>query len=84
VGAGINPGAGGPSASQIREVVRAVLIKPQYRERAKAHRIRPPQPSCEIAELVEDLAAGWTAASSHGTRLVSACRTTESEGQSGL
>jgi UDP:flavonoid glycosyltransferase YjiC (YdhE family) len=33
-GAGINLGTGRPSASQIREAVRAVLTKPQYRKRA--------------------------------------------------
>jgi UDP:flavonoid glycosyltransferase YjiC (YdhE family) len=85
-GAGINLGTGRPSASQIREAIRAVLTKPQYRKRAQALRTafaRHNAPD-EIAELVEDLAAGWTAANSHGTRLVSACRTTDSEGQSGL
>jgi MGT family glycosyltransferase len=67
-GAGINLGTGRPSVSQIREAVRAVLTKPQYRQRAQAlcaafarHNARD-----EIAELVEDLAAGGTAASSHG------------------
>jgi UDP:flavonoid glycosyltransferase YjiC (YdhE family) len=67
-GAGINLGTGRPSASQIREAVRAVLTNPRYRERAQAlctafarHNARD-----EIAELVEDLAAGGTAASSHG------------------
>jgi MGT family glycosyltransferase len=66
-GAGINLGTGRPSASQIREAVRAVLTKPQYRQRAQAlraafacHNARD-----EIAELVEGLAAGGTAASSH-------------------
>jgi UDP:flavonoid glycosyltransferase YjiC (YdhE family) len=85
-GAGINLGTGRPSASQIRGAVRAVLTKPQYRERAQALRTafaRHNAPD-EIAELVEDLAAGWTAANSHGTRPVSAFRTTDSEGQSGL
>jgi len=59
-GAGINLGTGRPSASQIREAVRAVLTKPQYRQRAQAlstafarHNARD-----EIAKLVEDLAAG--------------------------
>jgi MGT family glycosyltransferase len=63
-GAGINLGTGRPSPSQIREAVRAVLTKPQYRQRAQAlstafarHNARD-----EIAKLVEDLAAG---ASSH-------------------
>jgi UDP:flavonoid glycosyltransferase YjiC (YdhE family) len=85
-GAGINLGSGRPSASQIRAAVRAVLTKPQYRQRAQALRTafaRHNAPD-EIAELVEDLAAGGTAANSHGTRLVSACRTTDGEGQSGL
>jgi UDP:flavonoid glycosyltransferase YjiC (YdhE family) len=66
-GAGINLGTGRPTASQIREAVRAVLTKPQYRQRAQAlrtafagHNARD-----EIAELVEDLAAAGTAASSH-------------------
>src|SRR5580692_8082291 len=65
-GAGINLGTGRPSASQIREAVRAVLTKPQYRQRAQAlstafarHNARD-----EIAELVEGLAAGRAAASS--------------------
>jgi UDP:flavonoid glycosyltransferase YjiC (YdhE family) len=64
-GAGINLGTGRPSAAQIREAVRAVLTKPQYRQRAQAlstafarHNARD-----EIAELVEDLATGGTAAS---------------------
>src|ERR1700730_13400744 len=66
-GAGINLGTGRPTAAQIREAVRAVLTKPQYRQRAQAlrtafagHNARD-----EIAELVEDLAAAGTAASSH-------------------
>lgn len=65
-GAGINLGTGRPSASQIREAVRTVLTNPQYRKRAKEvstafarHNARN-----EIAELVENLAAGRTAASS--------------------
>jgi MGT family glycosyltransferase len=64
-GAGINLGTGRPTAAQIREAVRAVLTKPQYRQRAQAlstefarHNARD-----EIAELVEDLATGGTAAS---------------------
>src|SRR6202158_5231374 len=67
-GAGINLGTGRPSASQIREAVRAVLTKPQYRQRAQALRpafARHNAPD-EIAELVEDLAAGGRAASAHG------------------
>ena len=67
-GAGINLGTGRPSVSQIREAVRAVLTKPQYRQRAQALRTafaRHNAPD-EIAELVEDLAAGGTVASSHG------------------
>jgi UDP:flavonoid glycosyltransferase YjiC (YdhE family) len=63
-GAGINLGTGRPTAAQIREAVRAVLTKPQYRQRAQAlstefarHNARD-----EIAELVEDLATGGTAA----------------------
>jgi MGT family glycosyltransferase len=70
-GAGINLGTGRPSASQIREAVRAVLTKPQYRQRAQALRTafaRHNAPD-EIAELVETLAAGGTAASSHGNTL---------------
>jgi UDP:flavonoid glycosyltransferase YjiC (YdhE family) len=66
-GAGINLGTGRPSVSQIREAVGAVLTKPQYRQRAQAlsaafarHNARD-----EIAELVEYLAAGGAAASSH-------------------
>src|ERR1700730_11854086 len=67
-GAGINLGTGRPSALQIRNAVRTVLTKPHYRERAQALRAafaRHNAPD-EIAELVEDLAAGGTAASSHG------------------
>jgi MGT family glycosyltransferase len=67
-GAGINLGTGRPSAPQIREAVRAVLTKPQYRQRAQALRTafaRHNAPD-EIAELVEELAARGTAASSHG------------------
>jgi UDP:flavonoid glycosyltransferase YjiC (YdhE family) len=66
VGAGINLGTGRPSASQIRDAVRAVLTNPQYRQRAQAlstafarHNARD-----EIAELVEELAEGGTVGSS--------------------
>ena len=66
-GAGINLGTGRPTASQIREAVRTVLAKPHYRQRAQTlrtafagHNARD-----EIAELVEGLAAGGTAVSSH-------------------
>jgi MGT family glycosyltransferase len=67
-GAGINLGTGRPSASQIREAVRAVLTKPQYRQRAQALRTAFARHNArdEIAELVEDLAAGGTAAGSQG------------------
>jgi MGT family glycosyltransferase len=67
-GAGINLGTGRPSAMQIREAVRAVLTKPQYRQRAQALRTAFARHNArdEIAELVEDLAAGRTAASSQG------------------
>jgi MGT family glycosyltransferase len=66
-GAGINLGTGRPTASQIREAVRAVLTKPQYRQRAQALRAAFARHNArdEIAELVEGLAAGGTAASSH-------------------
>src|SRR5258708_21551891 len=67
-GAGINLGTGRPSASQIREAVRAVLTRPQYRQRAQAlltafSRHNAPD---TITELVEGLAASGTAASCHG------------------
>jgi UDP:flavonoid glycosyltransferase YjiC (YdhE family) len=64
-GAGINLGTGRPTASQIREAVRAVLTKPQYRQRAQALRAAFARHNArdEIAELVEGLAAGGTAAS---------------------
>src|ERR1700687_3124611 len=67
-GAGINLGPGRPSASQIREAVRAVLTKPQYRQRAQALRTAFARHNArdEIAELVQDPAAGGTAASGHG------------------
>jgi MGT family glycosyltransferase len=66
-GAGINLGTGRPSASQIREAVRAVLTNPQYRRRAQALRTAFARHNArdEITELVEDLAAGGPAASSH-------------------
>jgi UDP:flavonoid glycosyltransferase YjiC (YdhE family) len=68
-GAGINLGTGRPSALQIREAVRTVLTKPQYRERAQALRATFARHNArdEIAELVEGLAAGGTVASSCGT-----------------
>lgn len=66
-GAGINLGTGRPSASQIREAVRAVLTNPRYRQGAQAlcaafsrHNARD-----EIAESLEDIAAGGIGA---GTR----------------
>jgi MGT family glycosyltransferase len=67
-GAGINLGTGRPSATQIREAVRAVLTKPQYRRRAQELRAEFARHNAlrEIAELVEDLAAGGTGASSRG------------------
>ncbi len=67
-GAGINLGTGRPSASQIREAVRAVLTKSQYRLRAQALRTEFARHNArdEIATCVEDLAAGGTAASSRG------------------
>src|SRR5258708_29047263 len=67
-GAGINLGTGRPSASQIREAVRAVLTRPQYRQRAQALRTAFARHNArdEIAELVEGLAASGTAASCHG------------------
>jgi MGT family glycosyltransferase len=66
-GAGINLGTGRPTASQIREAVRTVLTKPQYRQRAQALRAAFARHNArdEIAELVEGLAAGGMAASSH-------------------
>src|SRR4030088_115249 len=69
-GAGINLGTGRPSVSQIREAVRAVLTKPQYRQRAQALRTAFARPNArdEVAELVEDLAAGGTAASGNARR----------------
>jgi UDP:flavonoid glycosyltransferase YjiC (YdhE family) len=69
-GAGINLGTGRPSASQIREAVRAVLTKPQYRQGAQALRTAFARHNArdEIAELVEDLAAGGTAASGNARR----------------
>jgi UDP:flavonoid glycosyltransferase YjiC (YdhE family) len=69
-GAGINLGTGRPSASQIREAVRAVLTKPQYRQRAQALRTAFARHNArdEIAELVEGLAAGGTAASGNTRR----------------
>jgi MGT family glycosyltransferase len=66
-GAGINLGTGRPTASQIRDAVRAVLTNPQYRQRAQALRTAFARHNArdEIAELVEELAAGGTTASSH-------------------
>jgi MGT family glycosyltransferase len=66
-GAGINLGTGRPSVSQIRDAVRAVLTKPQYRQRAQALRTAFGRHNArdEIAELVESLAVGGTAANSH-------------------
>jgi MGT family glycosyltransferase len=68
-GAGINLGTGRPSASQIREAVRAVLTKPQYRQRAQALRTAFARHNArdEIAKLVEDLAASGTAENSRAT-----------------
>jgi MGT family glycosyltransferase len=68
VGAGINLGTGRPSASQIREAVRAVLTKSQYRLRAQALRTEFARHNArdEIAVLVEELASGGTAASLRG------------------
>jgi UDP:flavonoid glycosyltransferase YjiC (YdhE family) len=70
-GAGINLGTGRPSATQIREAVRAVLTKPQYRQRAQALRGAFARHNAldEIAELVEDLAADGMAATSRGNRV---------------
>jgi MGT family glycosyltransferase len=67
-GAGINLRTGRPSASQIREAVRAVLTMPQYRQRAQALRTAFAHHNArdEIAELVEDLATFATGANSHG------------------
>jgi MGT family glycosyltransferase len=67
-GAGINLGTGRPSAMQIREAVRAVLAKPQYRQRAKALRAAFARHNAldEIAQQVERLAACGTGASSRG------------------
>jgi MGT family glycosyltransferase len=76
-GAGINLGTGRPSASQIREAVRAVLSNPQYRNRAEELRTAFARHNArdEIAALVEDLAVNGTVAgsrgkSSHGLGLV--------------
>jgi MGT family glycosyltransferase len=68
-GAGINLGTGRPSPTQIREAVRTVLTKPQYRQRAQALRAAFARHNArdEIAELVEGLAAGGRVASSRGT-----------------
>jgi UDP:flavonoid glycosyltransferase YjiC (YdhE family) len=68
-GAGINLGTGRPSPTQIREAVRTVLKKPQYRQRAQALRAAFARHNArdEIAELVEGLAAGGTVANSRGT-----------------
>ena len=67
-GAGINLRTGRPSAMQIREAVRAALTKPQYRQRAQALRAAFARHNAldEIAELVENLAAGGTGASARG------------------
>jgi MGT family glycosyltransferase len=69
-GAGINLRTGRPSPIQIRQAVRAVLTKPQYRQRAQALRAAFAGYDAlnEIAELVEELAAGATGASSRGDR----------------
>jgi MGT family glycosyltransferase len=65
-GAGINLGTGRPSAAQIGEAVRTVLTKPHYRQCAQALRAEFARHNAreEIAELLEDLAAGGTGASS--------------------
>ncbi|MGY4308873.1 MGT family glycosyltransferase [Bradyrhizobium sp. USDA 4369] len=67
-GAGINLGTGRPSASQIREAVRAVLTTPQYRQRAQALRAAFAGHNArnEIAERVEQLAAAGLMASAQG------------------
>lgn len=72
-GAGINLGTGKPSPAQIREAVRTVLTKPQYRQCAQALRIAFARHNArdEIAELVEDLAARGASADSPGTRRIS-------------
>ena len=66
-GAGINLGTGRPSASQIGEAVRTVLAKPHYRQCAQTLRTEFARHNARdgIAELVEGLAAGGTAASAH-------------------
>jgi UDP:flavonoid glycosyltransferase YjiC (YdhE family) len=68
-GAGINLGTGRPSASQIREAVRTVLTKPQYRQRAQALRTAFARHNArdEIAKLVEDLTARGTAENARAT-----------------
>jgi len=57
-GAGVNLGTGRPSANQVRDAVRAVLTKPQYRQSAQALRAAFARHSAldEIAALLEDLA----------------------------
>jgi MGT family glycosyltransferase len=66
-GAGINLGTGRPSAAQIGEAVRAILTKPQYRQRAQELRTAFARHNArdEIAQLVEDLAANRSAAGGH-------------------
>jgi hypothetical protein len=76
-GAGINLGTGRPSASQIREAVRTVLTKPQYRQRAWCAPHSPLNARDEIAKLVEDLAAA-------GRRRTRAQRPFADSGLSGL
>ena len=67
-GAGINLGTGRPSASQIREAVRAVLTNPRYRQGAQALRAAFSRHNArdEIAELLEDIAAGGIGAGTRG------------------
>lgn len=68
-GAGINLGTGRPSQQQIREAVRTVFTKLQYRQRAQALRLAFARHNArdEIAGLVEGLAARGVAANSRET-----------------
>jgi MGT family glycosyltransferase len=68
-GAGISLGTGRPSATQIREAVRTVLVDPQYRQRAQDLRAAFARHNAldEIAALLDLAAFGGRATSSADT-----------------
>jgi MGT family glycosyltransferase len=72
-GAGINLGTGRPSPAQIRDAVRTVLTKPQYRQRAQELRLAFARHNArdEIAKLIEGLVARGSVTDSRTTTQIS-------------